>query len=107
MRFLILTTSREALPSPQMAMPLIEAMRQWLSEQRDSGRIVVDFGFAGKPGGGAIVEFSSHEELDQAMAGFPFMQVSDVQVLPITDLDSALDSAQAAFEKMTEMMPAG
>jgi muconolactone delta-isomerase len=101
MRFLIVTTGREAGP-PEMAMPLLQAMRAWLAEHRASGKLVDVWSFAGSIGGGGIVEVESHEELDAIMAGFPYGQTSHVDVYPLADLDASLDNLEASIVQMMQ-----
>ncbi len=106
MRFLIVTTSREAMPV-EMVMPAMHGMQAWLEEHRAAGRLVEAWSFAGMPGGGGIAEVSSHEELDQMMAGFPFAQTSYMSIYPLADLDSSLEHNINAFTAMMEAAGAG
>lgn len=106
MRFLIVTTGREA-PPPEMALPMVHAMRAWLAEHRASGRIVDTWSFAGRTGGGGIVEVDSHEELDRVMSGFPYNPISNIEVYPLADLDAMLSGQEAVITQMMEMMGGG
>lgn len=101
MRFLIVTTQRQA-PPPEMMLPLIHAMKEWLAENRSSGRIVEAWNFAGAGGGGGIAEVASHEELEGLMGTFPFGPFSDMATYALSDLDASLDLAEANMAQMLE-----
>jgi muconolactone delta-isomerase len=100
-RFLVLSISREALP-PDQVLSLIGAMRAWVAEHRATGRLVEDFSLAGLSGSCRILEVDSHEDLTAIMAGFPFGPFSDIQVYPLSDLDSALDSYEQVMAQRME-----
>lgn len=103
MRFLVLTSAREAMP-PESALPMVQAMKAWVAEHRGSGRMVEAFNFAGGQGGGGILEVESHEELDEIMAGFPLGPFSEIEVHALSDLDAALDSFEKSITQMMQAM---
>ena len=92
---------REGLP-PEKVSSLIGAMRAWVTEHRATGRLVEDFSLAGLSGSGRILEVDSHEELTAIMAGFPFGPFSDIEMYPLSDLDSALDSYERIMVSRTQ-----
>jgi muconolactone delta-isomerase len=89
---------------PEMAMPMLQAMRMWLAEHRASGRIVEAWSFAGVNGGGGILEVDSLDELDAVMGRFPYGQVSYVDVYPLCDLDAMLDRNEAMIAQTMQAM---
>ena len=95
MRFLVITKSKHLLP-PEVSARLIDAMGPWRNKY--AGQFEQIWGFAGIRGGGAIVNVSSLEELDTILAEFPMQPVSDIEILPLVDLDSALQRARQAAE---------
>jgi muconolactone delta-isomerase len=97
MKFLIVTEGRDPIP-PEMALPMLDMMDGWLAEHRGSGKLVDVWSFAGRAGGGGIVDVDSHEELDAIMVGFPFNATSSVSVYALADLDSALANSRKTFE---------
>ena len=101
MRFLVLSTMREALP-PERVLPLIGSMRGWMWEHRSTGKLAEDFSLAGRNGSGRILEVESHEELTEIMAGFPFGPFSDIEVFPLSDLDAALASYEEVMTRRIE-----
>lgn len=105
MRFLVITTSREAM-QPEFILPSIQRMQKWVAELRASGKLVDTFAFAGTIGGGGIIEVESHEELDAIMARFPFAGVSNVEVHALSDLDASLDAAEENITEVMAMMQA-
>ena len=106
MRFLVVTKSRGA-PPPEMAMPMMHMMKQWVTEHLGSGKMEQVWSFAGMVGGGGILEVESHEELDSIMGGFPFAQFSDVDVYPLADLHSNLDEQIGRMEQIMAEMGGG
>ena len=89
-----------------MAMPMMDMMDAWLAEHRASGKLVDVWSYAGRPGGGGILEVDSHEELDAIMAGFPFNQTSNVSIHALADLDAALANARRVFAAMAAVFTA-
>ena len=83
-----------------MAPVLIGAMRQWSHAHLESGKMEQIWNFAGLNGGGGIVNVSSHEELAEVMAGFPFAPFSHIEVYALSDLNAGMD----AFEKVIQQM---
>ena len=105
MRFLIVTTSREAAP-PDMSLPMMKMMQAWVAEHRASGKMEHVWSFAGYAGGGGIFNVESHEELDSIMGGFPFAQHSDIQVYALADLDTSLRESVERIESIMAVMGA-
>jgi muconolactone delta-isomerase len=99
MRFLIVTTQNQAAP-PELMGPLVRAMKEWLAEHRDSGRLVEVWNFAGLAGGGGIAEVASHEELEGLMGTFPFAPFSNIEAYPLSDIDAAMDLMEANIAQM-------
>jgi hypothetical protein len=54
-------------------------------------------------GGGGIVEVESPEELDEIMVGFPFGQLSNMEVHALSDLDAVLDLSERVMSQMMEL----
>ena len=104
MRFLVVTRANAPLP-PEMALGLVEAMKQWAAAQRQSGKLEQVWSFAGLNGGGGILDVGSHEELDAIMAAFPFGPFSHIDVYPLADLDASLQSFATVIQQM--MPPRG
>lgn len=103
MRFLVVTKSRGA-PPPEMAMPMMQMMQQWVTEHLGSGKMEQVWSFGGIVGGGGILDVDSHEELDSIMGAFPFAQFSDVEVYPLADLHASLSEQLSRMEEMMAVM---
>lgn len=99
MRFLVTTKSTSPFP-PEMAMGMVEAMKQWAGTHRQSGKMEQIWAFAGSNGGGGILNVDSHEELDAIMAGFPFGPFSQIDVYPLADIDASLESFTKVIQQM-------
>jgi muconolactone delta-isomerase len=103
MRFLVVTTNRDPV-TPDVGLGLIRMMQAWVDEHTASGKMKETWSFAGTIGGGGILEVESHEELDAIMGGFPFAQVSNVDVYPLADLHASLEGAEARMQAALQMM---
>jgi muconolactone D-isomerase len=79
---------------------MVEGMKQWVAAHRQSGKMEQVWAFAGSNGGGGILNVDSHEELDAIMAGFPFGPFSQIEVLPLADIDASLAAFTAAIQQM-------
>ena len=97
MRFLIITKPKHLVP-PEMLERLIDAMGPWRS--KCAGKIEQAWGFAGIAGGGGIANVDSLEELDAVMAEFPFGVTSDIEIIPLVDLDASLQRMKQFLEAM-------
>ena len=97
MRFLITTKPKHVIP-PEVAVGLVDAMGPW--RERHSGKIEQIWGFAGTRGGGGIGNVSSLEELDAVMADFPLGAFSDIEIIPLVDLEESLQRMRQALEAM-------
>lgn len=62
------------------------------------------FGFAGRSGGGGILDVAAHVELDEIMSEFPFAPFSNIPVIPLTDVHAAIGRGK---QVMARMMPTG
>jgi muconolactone delta-isomerase len=99
MRFLIVTQASSPFP-PDMAMALVQGMKQWAATHTASGKMEQIWSFAGLPGGGGILNVDSHEELDAIMSGFPFANFSKIEIYPLADLNAGLDNFAQAIQQM-------
>ena len=107
MKFLVVTKSREALP-PEMILPALQMMKKWVADNRASGKLVDMWAFAGTIGGGGVLDVDSADELDAIMAKFPFAATSSVEIHALTNLEDAIDRAEANItEIMAAMQAAG
>ena len=88
MQFLIVTKT-QGVP-PQLIPSLAEAMKQWMSVHRASGKMESVWALAGQTGGAGVLNVESHQELDDIMAGFPFLPWTDVQVTALADMERSL-----------------
>jgi len=103
MRFLVVSKGRDPVP-PEMAVPILQMFQGWLAEHRASGKLEQAWSFAGQVGGGGIANVDSLEEFDAMMATWPFSQTSDIEVYPLADLDSVLETSLANVQSIMEAM---
>jgi muconolactone delta-isomerase len=99
MRFLVITKASSPFP-PEMALGMVQAMRQWIQTHTQSGKMEETWAFAGSNGGGGILNVESHEELDAIMAGFPFGPFSQIEILPLANLEASLKNFEQAIRQM-------
>ncbi len=100
MRLLVNTRSKHPIP-PEMMIGLLDAMSAWADRHTKSGKIERIWGSAGVPGGGGIVNVDSLEEFHAIMAEFPFGPFSEIEVIPIVELNTALATVRQAVQQMT------
>jgi muconolactone delta-isomerase len=55
---------------------------------------------AGKAGGGGILNVESLEELDAILVEFPVGPFSEIEVVPITELQASLERSKQMFAAM-------
>jgi muconolactone delta-isomerase len=99
MRFLVTTKVKFQMP-PEVAPQLMTALSAWAKKYADNGKMEAVWANAGSAGGGGILSVSSLGELDAIMAEFPIGPFSEVEVVPITDLQPSLERTQQMFEAM-------
>jgi muconolactone delta-isomerase len=100
MKFLVMPIQKQTL-SPDMGLTLIEATIQWKNQAKGSGKFDTIYSVAGQPGGLAIVNVDSLEELDDLIAEYPMTPFCDVQVLPLSDVDRAMAKQHDLLKKIT------
>lgn len=101
MQFLITTNSKHVVP-PEMVPMMIDGLVAWAEEYEDKMESI--WSTAGTPGGGAIVNVESLEELDELMIGFPFGPFSDINITPIVELGHSMERVKSHFEKVAALM---
>jgi muconolactone delta-isomerase len=99
MRFLVTTWSKQNA-GPEMLLALAEPMIAWAAKLKKAGKIEVEWSNAGKPGGGAIINVNSLEELNQIMAEMPFGAISKWELTPIIEMETGIRTAKAVIEAM-------
>ena len=99
MKFLVTSRVKYQMP-PEAAPGLMDALSAWAKKYVDNGKLEIVWANAGKPGGGAIVNVASLEELDAIMIEFPIGPFSEIDVVPITDLQVSLERSKQMFQAM-------
>lgn len=99
MRFLVISKVRTPL-TPDLSVPLIEAMERFVDTGLKSGQTEQIFRLAGYSGGGAIASVESHEELDTMMSQYPFGPFSETQVYALGDLHHSPAESNKAAQQM-------
>jgi hypothetical protein len=95
MRFVVNARAKHMVP-PAVSINLIDAMEFWQKEY--SSKIEQAWGFAGIQGGGGILNVESLEELDAVMGSFPFIEVYEVEILPIIELGESLERSKKVLQ---------
>ena len=99
MKFLVTTSVKFQMP-PEAAPRIMEALSAWAAKYRGNGKMEAVWANAGRAGGGGILNVESLEELDAIMLEFPAAPFSDIQVVPITELQGSLKRSKEMFEAM-------
>ncbi len=104
MKFLVTSTTKNPIP-PEMVPALVDAMAAWASKYTESGKLEAVWSFAGLAGGGGIANVDSLEELDAILVEFPFGPFSEIEILPIVDLNESLQRLKQAALAVAQAMP--
>lgn len=99
MKFLVTTKVKFPMP-PEAAPGLMAALSAWAGKYTENGKMEAVWANAGSTGGGGILNVASLEELDAIMIEFPIGPFSEVEVVPITDLQASLERSRKMFEAM-------
>ena len=83
-----------------MMLGLFDAMMAWAKKYQANKKFDMIWATAGVPGGGAVANVNSLEELNQIMAEFPMGPASEIKIKPIMDIQPALEAGKKAFLAM-------
>lgn len=106
MKFLVVTKPKHLVP-PEIVPALMDGMIAFANKYTESGKIEAIWGFAGLAGGAGIANVDSLEELDGIMAEFPLGGFSEIEILPLVDLNDSLQRVKQATEAMMAAMGGG
>ena len=101
MRFLVVTLGNQPTP-PEVAQQMTDAIWQWASKHKESGKLEAIYHISGQRGGCGILNVKDNDELDEVMSSFPALAVSETKIYPLTELKPALDRAKAAIGAMLQ-----
>lgn len=102
MRFLIVTKGNKHLVPPDVLLGMVEAFDAWNAKYADQTE--QNWGFAGQPSGGGIVDVDPLETLDAMMTEFPFAILSDIEIYPLVDLPTSLGKLKENLQQMMQGM---
>ncbi len=99
MRFLVTSRTKFQMPL-EVAPGLMASLLAWAKKYTANGKLEAVWANAGSAGGGGILNVASLEELDAIMIELPIGPFSEVEVVPITDLQPSLERTQQMFQAM-------
>jgi muconolactone delta-isomerase len=102
MKFLAIIIRKQS-PPPEIMPALIEATIKWMAWAKGSGKFDAIYSVAGQPGGLGIANVDSLEELNDIIAGYPMTPFSDIQTIPLSDVDQALSTLREQVKKMAAL----
>lgn len=108
MKFLTLLRFKPGLaPNPQMAIAVNNAVKEWI--KANTTNKVLDCSYNVVPNhsgiyGMGITNASSMEEVFAQLASYPGYAITDFEVLPLSDVNQAIDKTTAVFQQMAAMM---
>ena len=95
----VLVTARPQFPVPPDQLgALTEGFVAW--RERYRAKMESFYFFAGKDGGGGVLNVADEAELNQIMLEWPFAVFSDIAVEPVVDGDVGLTQLQGAVQAM-------
>lgn len=99
----VLVTVEPSFPVPPEQMPaMLGAFAQW--RERWRAKMESFYFFAGRSGGGGVMNTADETELSQMMMEFPFGPVSTINIQPIVDGDDALRRLTATMNTVLSQM---
>lgn len=101
MRVRVIATGKFPIPDEQL-MTLVRGFTERRQQYRSQ---MSEFFFAGREGGGGVLDVVDGMELHQIMLDWSFAPYCDIQVMPIIDGDVGLDRFEKAVAKMAAAMP--
>ena len=108
MKFLTLLRFKPGIPpNPTMGIAINNAAKEWIKANLASK--VLDCAYNVMPNhtgiyGMGITNANSLEEAFAQLASYPAYAITDFEVLPLTDVNQAIDKVTAVFQQMTAMM---
>ena len=104
MKFLVLEKPVYGLPpTPELLKAQLEALEASvaiLQDLKKKGKAESYFGFAGIAGGFAIIDENSHEELNELIATLPITAFGQIEVYPLTTLESSLETLKKVASQL-------
>jgi muconolactone delta-isomerase len=82
---------------------LFDATSEWIKQWEASGKMEESFAYAGRPGGGGILDVETMDELDEIMTGFPLGPFNEITVIPMAEIHASLQRSKAMVSQMAEM----
>lgn len=105
MKFLIMVRNRGYEGVPPAAWPaFVEATKAFITRGRNAGKWESIYAYP--KGGVAIATHETAEELYSWLAEYPFYGFVDIEVLPLSDVDQALDRSLEAARQTAAMVGA-
>src|SRR6267378_2174704 len=103
MEFVVITRALDSTNVPPAAsIALAKQTFQLLASNQDS-RIKAVYPFAGERAGIFIVDVKSGDELQELLGGLPFSGISKAEIHPISSVQSALKTMEAAEKRVAAM----
>ena len=108
MKFLTLLRFKPGIPpNPEMGIAVNNAVKEWIKGNLASKAL--DCAFNVMPNhsgiyGMCITNANSLEEAFAQLASYPAYAITDFEVLPLTDVNQAIDKVNAVFQQMAAMM---
>ena len=99
MRFLVTLKQRYMVP-PEVLVGLFDGAIAWSKKYAATKKIEQSWGFAGMPAGGGVLNVNSAEELNQIITELPLSAASDIEILPIMDMEEAINQAKKSLMAM-------
>ena len=79
----------------------LEASVARLQELKKKGKVESYYGVSGVPSGFAVVDVSSHDELNELLANLPITMLGQIELYPLITLESAVKTQR----KMIAQLP--
>jgi muconolactone delta-isomerase len=107
MKFLTISTFKDSMSTlpPAMTRPIVEAMRAWMNQQKQAGKILEAYVIPAWKRGVVISEFDSAEEITQFLPQMPGFGFMDFELYPLADFDEGVKHFIEALKRAEQSAP--
>ena len=102
MKFLILAKPLPGAPRPENPVAVLQAGKEWINARLADGSVDCAYNVMGSKqgiGAVAIANADSHEALAELVLSFPQYPFFDLEILPLSDINHAVEKTIALMQK--------
>ncbi len=107
MKFLTISTFKDSMTAlpPAVIRQIVEAMRAWMAQQKQSGNILESYVIPAWKRGVVISEFDTAEQITQMLPQMPGFGFMDFELYPLADFDEGIKNFIDGLKKAEQAAP--